>query len=274
MLFNSCVETAKPADHQILHLYTDFPESFNNTFFRNFGRKNRIQVFVHNHSKEEIIARIKDKKYESEMDAVILRNALDIVRLNNLGAIQAPKDDADFYQALLHDPYVFHFPYDTLPLFTSYGQLFRSDVVKINPNAIRNKNEWGNLMGGLIQKYPDVEPERMFKTILRTDSLKGRDLKQVSILLHSQLTNEKNFVYPDQYYKGSIGKISGIALIRQSGNRSNAIMLYDYCRKNWWRNKLAEKLGLFPIMPEEKNKSADVLLYQELIKKIGFIKKM
>lgn len=263
----SCVDKAKPSTYQTIHLYTDFSESFNSTFFRDFGRKNHIDVHVHYSTSDKIYRWIKEKKYKSGADLVILKNALDLIHINSIKGLQAPKGEVDFYQALWHDPYVFEFPYDTIPLFSSYGQVFRSKHIKINPDSIRDPKEWRNLIGGLVQKYPNVPPDSIYKTIMRTDSLKGKNLKQLSILRHSSLKSTKGIVYPDQYYKGSVGKIAGIALIRQSKNRTNALLLYDYCKKEWWRKKLATKLNLFPILSEEHNKNGGKLIYQGLIKK-------
>jgi hypothetical protein len=271
---SSCVEEAKPDKYQIIRLYTDLPTSFDKNSFRHFGRKEHIDVKIYYKSTSEIIKLIQTKKWECGVDAVILRNALDLLRLKSISALHKPKNETEYYQGLLIDPYVFRFPQDTVPLFSTYGQIFRSKQVKINPRAIQEKKEWANLVGGLTIKYPKLIPNEIYNKIMRSDSLKGKDLKYVEILPYSLAINKSDITFPDQYSKGSVGKISGMALIRQAKYNHNARLLYEYCKNQWWRDKLAKKLGVFPYRNVLDSKSKQPLLFQELIKNEGFIKKI
>lgn len=264
---SACVEKAKPTNRQVINLYTDFPESLKPSFFREFERVNKIQVLIHHKSSEKIIQQINDKKYDSGVDMVLFMNAIDLIRLDQLRATAAPLGETEKYQALLHDPYVFRFPKDTLPLFSSFGQLFRNDYVKINCAALRETKEWENLMGGLIQKYPKILPSVLYRKIMHSDSLKGKGIKELEILPYSSVVDKETITYPDQYYYGSVGKISGMALIRHAKHRTNALLLYAYCKQEWWRKKLAKRLKVFPILSEEANKSREILLYQKVLEK-------
>ena len=55
VLNSSCVEKAKPASHQVIRVYTDYPKSFDIYSFRDFGRKEHIQVLLYHKSTEAII---------------------------------------------------------------------------------------------------------------------------------------------------------------------------------------------------------------------------
>jgi hypothetical protein len=208
-----------------------------------------------------------EKKYESGIDLVLLSNPLDLLELNKKACLYLPKGESDYYQALLNDPYVFLFPNDTIPLFTSYGQLFRNDRININPASSANQNEWGNLIGGLIKKYPKNKQSDIYQKILRCDTLIGKDVKYMKIVPYSTVIDKKQITFPDQYYKGAVGKISGIAVVRNGKHLSNAILLYEYCKNEWWRKKLAEKMKLFPVLPEESAKKEEIILFHEIIKK-------
>ena len=271
-LLSSCVEKAKPATYQVVRVYTDFPETFDKNSFRDFGRKQHIQVLLYHRTTETIIKQINEKKWQSGIDIVIMKNAMDLERLRGIGAIGAPKNDTLFYQPILIDPYVFHFQFDTVPLFSSFGQLFRNDRVKIDPSALRDKKEWGNLVGGLLQKYPKIGAQGIYNKVLRTDSLRGRDVKQLQIVPYSSIERSKKITFPDQYYKGTVGKISGMAVMKQAKYSTNALLLYEYCRQNWWREKLAEKVELFPYLDYTDEDVNKTLLYQGVIKDWRFIK--
>jgi ABC-type Fe3+ transport system substrate-binding protein len=274
VLLSACVEKAQPAAYQYLHLYTDFPKTINNTFFRDFVRKNKIQVLIHYKSSDKIIKQILDKKYESGIDIVLLRNPLDMLELKEKGCLYTPKDGIAYYQSIINDPYVFQFPNDTIPLFTSYGQIFRNDRVKIIADTIANEKEWINLLGGLIKKYPKINPSDIYRKIMRSDTLIGRDLKVMRIAPYSSILDKKSITFPDQYYKGTVGKISGIAIIRNGKHMNNNVLLYNYCTNEWWRKKLAEKLKLFPILDEELAKKAEYLLYQDILTSSDFVKRL
>ncbi len=269
-----CVEKAKPSSHQVLRVYTDYSEKLDIHSFRAFGRKENIQIFIFHKTSEEIIQQINNNKWECGIDMVILENAMSLERLNHLGGIQAPKADTLYYQPILIDPYVFRFPLDSVPQYSSYGQLFRSDFVKIDPKAIREKKEWANLMGGLIQKYPKIMQDSIYTKILFTDSVKGKEVKQLEILPYSTVLDKKKIFFPDQYYKGAIGKIAGIAIIKQAKYNANAQLLYNYCRQQSWRDKLAQKLGVFAYQDIKKTRANDILLYQEVIRDWSFVNRL
>ena len=80
--------------------------------------------------------------------------------------------------------------------------------------------------------------------------------------------------FPDQYNKGTVGKIGGMAIVKQAKYIANARILYKYCLQKWWRKKLAAKLKLFPFVDEMKDNLSNTLLYNEVIKNWEFIKKV
>jgi ABC-type Fe3+ transport system substrate-binding protein len=86
----------------------------------------------------------------------------------------------------------------------------------------------------------------------------------VKIGPYSHFSQKDKIIFPDQFFKGSIGVIGGIGVIRQAKNRSNAELLYDYCQNYSWRKKIAKKLHLFPILDDEDNKSRKILLFQTI----------
>ena len=274
LLNSSCVEKAKPASLQIIRVYTDYPKSFDVYSFRDFGRKEHIQVLLYHKSTDAIIKQINERKWQSGVDIVVFKNAMDLERLRSIGAITPPKSDTLFYQPILIDPYVFHFPFDTIPLFSSYSKVFRNDLVKIDPNAIRDEREWSNLIGGLIQKYPKVNPQKIYDKILRTDLLEKEGIKQLQIIPYSLVKGKMKITFPDQYNKGTVGKIGGMAIVKQAKYSANARILYKYCLQKWWRKKLAAKLKLFPFVDEMKDNLSNPLLYKEVIKNWEFIKKV
>ena len=272
VLNSGCVEKAKPASHQVVRVYTDYPKSFDDNTFRDFGRKEHIQVLLYHKSADDIIKQINENKWQSGVDIVVLKNAMDLERLRLIGAISPPKGDTLFYQPILIDPYVFHFPFDTIPLVSSYGQVFRNELVSIDPNAIREEREWANLIGGLIQKYPKVSPQSIYHKIMRSDSLKGVDVKHLQILRYSSVKGKMKITFPDQYYKGTIGRVGGMAIIKQAKYSANARILYKYCQQKWWKIKLAKKVKLFPFINETEDNLNSTLFYNEVIKNWTFLK--
>ncbi len=112
----------------------------------------------------------------------------------------------------------------------------------------------------------------MLNKLLKTDSLKGKNLKHLEILPYSQALKKKDLFFPDQYYKGSIGKISGMAIVRQAKYNVNARSLYAYCKQPAWRKKVANKLGVFPFEDNRDPQSAEILLYQRVISDWSFKK--
>lgn len=273
LTLTACVETAKPSKRQVIRLYTDFPKTFDKNSFRQFGRKEHIEVLLYYKTSAEIIEQIQTKKWNCGIDLVVLRNPVDLVRLKNMKALYRNKEDSTFYQGLLIDPYVFEFPNDTLPLYSSYGQLFRNNRIKIDPSAIRSPREWQNLVGGLVQKYPKISPQAIYNKVMRTDSLRGKDVKVMRIVPYSKASDKKKITFPDKYYKGSVGKIAGVAIIRQAKYSYNAQLLYKYCQQNWWRKKLAKKMGLFPMYLTD-NQNVTPYLYQGMIENYRFLKKV
>lgn len=274
VLNSACVEKVQPASYQVVHVYTDYPKSFDIYSFRDFGRKKHIQVLLYHKSTEAIIKQVNEKKWESGVDIVVFKNAMDLERLNSICAITPPKKDTLFYQPILIDPYVFHFPNDSVPLFSSYGQVFRNNLVKIDPSAIRDKQDWGNLLGGLIQKYPKVDAQSIYNKILRNDSIEERDAKHLEILPYSMVKRNMKFTFPDQRNKGSIGKVGGMVIIKQAKYGANARILYEYCRQKWWRKKLAKKVHVFPFVDEAEDNLSNTLLYNKVIINWEFIKKV
>lgn len=260
----SCVETAEKSNFQFVHIYTDLPQTLDTTLFDQFEKQSKIHVFVHHASSQKILEQIKLKKWQSEIDAVILSNAMDLVELSDEGVFhQADELDEIDWQPLFSNPFVFYFPSDTLMPFNSYGQLFRNYKSRVDPKYINSFDKWGNLIPGLKKKYLIYSLAEIQGKILYSDSLTGKGMLLVEIAPYSHYADKSKIVIPDQSYKGAIGIIGGMGLIKQSKNRSNAQELYNYCQNLNWRKKLAKDIDLFPILDEEGNKSRDVLLFQD-----------
>jgi ABC-type thiamine transport system substrate-binding protein len=261
---SACVETVKENSFQTIHVFTDLPDSLTNNLFDKFEKQTNIKVFFHYGSSKYILDNLKTQKWKSQADAVLLSNALDFIELTGENALQAHANDEDtiYWQPLFQNPFVFHFPEDSIPLFTSYGQLIRNDKARVDATNIQSFDKWGNLIPCLKKNYLIFSLEEIQGKILYSDSLKGRDILQVQIAPYSHFSPKDKIVFPDQFYKGAYGIIGGIGLIRQAKNRSNAQLLYDYCQMISWRKKLAKKIKLFPILDSEGNKARNVLLYQ------------
>ncbi|MFA7272654.1 MAG: hypothetical protein WC044_02245 [Crocinitomicaceae bacterium] len=255
-----CVEKAKVNSSQVIHLYTDLPNSLDSTLFDNFKKQTKIRVFVHHASAKFILDKLLTEKYESQIDAVLFRNGLSLIELADTNVLM--KHDTNFWQPLFSDPFVFVFPLDSVSLFSSYGQIIRSDRARVDPSLIKNYNQWGNLIPSLKKNYPIYSMNEIQNKILYSDSLSGEEVQRVQIVPYSSIKNHKNSVFPDQLYKGAIGIIGGIGVIRQCANRANALELYYYCQNETWRKKLANNLHLFPILSPEENKSNTVILFQ------------
>ncbi|MGJ8661684.1 MAG: hypothetical protein ACSHXL_06580 [Bacteroidota bacterium] len=264
MLVCACVDTVEENDFQIVHVYTDIQDSLDSSLFNNFEKQSGIHVFVHRATAPYILNLIKTQKWQSEVDAVLLSNAMDLIELSDEGAFHRMNEiDEIDWQPLFSNPFVFSFPNDTVPLFTSYGQLFRNYKSRVDPKHIKSFEKWGNLIPGLKKNYLIYSLAEIQSKILYSDTLKGKDILNVEIAPFSHYKDKSKIVFPDQFYKGAIGIIGGIGLIKQSKNRSNAILLFDYCQNTTWRKRLAKDIKLFPILDVEGNKSRDILLFQD-----------
>jgi hypothetical protein len=261
LLFNfGCVEKAKVNSKQVIHVYSDLPNSLDSTLFDNFKAQTNIQVYVHHASAKFILDKLLTEKYASQIDAVLLRNGLNLIELADTNVLL--KHNGDFWQPLFSDPFIFIFPLDSVPLFSSYGQIIRSDRARVDPSLIKNYNQWGNLIPSLKKNYPIYSMNQIQNKILYSNTLNNEAVRRVQIAPYSSIKNHKNSVFPDQLYKGAIGIIGGIGIIRQSANRSNALDLYRYCQNLTWRKKLARNIKLFPILSPEENRSNSLLLFQ------------
>ena len=266
LLVSGCVENVKENSKQSIHLYTDLSNSLDSTLFDNFEKRTNIHVYVHHSSSIEILQKLKTEKWESNMDAVLLSNALDLIELNEENLFSktagiAGNDDFN-WQALFSNPFVFTFPKDSVNLFKSYGQLFRNDNSRVGTAQIKSFDRWGNLIPALKKNYLIYSLSQIQGQILYSDTLNGTNIKYVEIAPYSFHKNKSKIVFPDQFYKGSVGIIGGIGLIKQSKNRANASILFEHCRNITWRKKLAQVIDLFPILSPEENKSRQILLYQ------------
>lgn len=261
---SSCVETVKQNPFQAVHIFTDLPDSLVKPVFSLFEKRTKIHVYLHCAGSKDILNKLKTEKWQSKADVVILKNALDLIELKDEKILQKTSLNftSEYWQPLFHDPFVFYFPNDSLPLFTNYGQLLRHKSVKVDASKINSFEQWGNLIPSLKKNYRVFSLEQIQEKILYSDTARNIKIPIVQIATFSHFSDKKNLSFPDQYFKGSIGIIGGIAIIRQSKNRSNAEVLYQYCQQNSWRTKLAKRINLFPILDSKSNQSRDVLLYQ------------
>lgn len=264
LLVSSCVETVKENSFQAVHIFTDLPDSLASSVFEEFEKQTNIHVFIHYGSLHYILENLKTEKWQSKADLVLLTNALNLTDLSDERVLQAhPKDeDTSYWQPLFHNPFVFYFPLDSVPLFTSYGQLIRNPNTQVDATLINSFDQWGNLIPSLKKNYLIFSLEEIQSKILYSDSLKGKDALHVQIAPYSHFSKKDKIIYPDQFFKGAYGIIGGIGIVRQAKNRSNAKLLYDYCKLYAWRKKLAKNINLFPILDEEGNKAREILLYQ------------
>jgi ABC-type thiamine transport system substrate-binding protein len=263
LLVSSCVDTVKENSFQYLHLYTDLSNSLDATLFDEFAKQTDIHVYVHYASAESILRKIKTEKWESNADGVLLSNALNLIELNDGGFFTKTDELSERdWQCLFINPFIFSSPKDTVQLFTSYGQLFRNENSRVDASLIKSFNQWGNLIPALKKNYPIYSLSKIQGKILHSDSVKGKETKIVQIAPFSYYTDKSKIVFPDQFYKGAIGIIGGIGLIKQSKNRSNAQELYIYCKNSSWRKKLARDIRLFPILSPEENKKRQILFNQ------------
>jgi ABC-type thiamine transport system substrate-binding protein len=261
---SGCVETVKENSFQSVHVFTDLPDSLTIGVFDEFEKQSNIHVFLHHASSDYILENLKTEKWQSKADLVLLKNALDLINLTDERILHAQpvNEDTVFWQPLFHNPFVFNFPQDTVPLFTSYGQLIRNKDSRVDAKLIRSFDKWGNLIPSLKKNYLIFSLEEIQSKILYSDSLKGKDIMYVQIAPYSHFKKTDKIVFPDQFFKGAYGIIGGIAMIKQAKNRSNSQLLYNYCEMPAWRKKLAKKINLFPILDDEANKAREILLYQ------------
>lgn len=244
-------------------MYTDLSNPLDSTLFNEFEKQTDIHVYVHYASAEHILQKIKTKKWESDADGVLLSNAMDLIELNDNDFFSKTNELDEFdWQPLFSNPFVFTFPKDTIKHFRSYGQIFRNKNSRVDATHINTFDEWGNLIPALIGNYPIYSLSEIQRKILHSNSPLGEADLHVEIATYSHYKDKSKIVFPDQSYKGAIGIIGGIGLIKQSKNRSNTQILYEYCKNSSWRKKLAKDINLFPILIHDKNKSIKIILYQ------------
>lgn len=265
-VLNACTENAKPARKQFLHLYSDILTAQDIDLFRAFEKKWHISVKIHTLDFASILDKLQTDPLNAGIDAVLLNSPLDLQELDKAEFMYYPKNGlySGHWQNLTIDPYVFSFPTDSSKQYSTYGQIIRDERAVVRFEQKEDARQIDLFLSQLHKIYPKYSNKKLRDKFLDLDTNLTEKSRPITVGPLSYLSKKKNFVYPDQNFNGAFGIPTGLAVIRHSANRSNALLLFTHCQNTVWRKRFAARLKSFPILPEEENKERIPYLFQNL----------
>ncbi|MBU2020586.1 MAG: hypothetical protein KJ941_13150 [Bacteroidetes bacterium] len=264
VLLSSCTENIPSSRIRTIHIYSDVLSPSDDDLFYNFERINKIDVQVHCLSFFEIQKRLKEKRYSTNIDMVLLGEPRDFKSLQQDRYLYHTKVSDENWQPLAIDPLVFLFENDSTRNFTTYGQIARGSAVLLEPSRLLSATYLPETIEQITEIYKDVNSKTWSQKLKMPDSLLPKKTELIRWAFHSELKpNDFRYgLYPDQRFFGAVGKSVGVGVIHNCPNLVEARKLFEWCRKEKWRNKLAKKMNIFSIINNESNKDRYPYIYQ------------
>lgn len=252
-----CVSNVEPSRVQIIHIYSDVIGSKDDYLFYQFEKESKIDVRVHKLPFDSIFKLLYTKRYSTNIDMVLFSEPRHLGLLQKTDLLYAPQSDPDeYWQPIAIDPLVFKYTTDTTQNFLTYGQIARSDNSFLVPSSLLRSTYMSEVLVHLSKIYPKYSQNDWQKKVLIGDSVPPKNVRLITWNFHSELKSSdfRYSLYPDQSFYGSVGKETGIAIVQNNPNLTNTLLLSEYCRRESWRKKLADRLGIFGLLSYEENR--------------------
>ncbi|MFT7343993.1 MAG: ABC-type Fe3+ transport system substrate-binding protein [Lentimonas sp.] len=263
LTLQSCVEYIEPEANKTVTIHTDMLSLSDSRLFEQFTKKSGIKVKIVSLPLRHIQEDLRQFNIDSEADIILLSKGLDLIELKEKGYLYSPKkyNPKEYWQPLCIDPFILEYLADTV-YFNSFKQILNDsnalvDVYKVDDFAIL-----GHLMDGLTHLYPQFTRKKLYATFLKKNKYRTNQSKYVSVNLYSQRNKELDFVFPDQNKFGTLGVISGMAIHKRAKQMYNALLLYEYCRSDVWRTKMAKRTSRYPVLRYKENLKRTPRMYQ------------
>lgn len=256
-LISSCVNHVEPSRVQIVHIYSDVIGPKDDNLFHDFEREAKIDVRIHKMSFDSIFRLLYTKRYSTNIDMVLFKEPRHLGLLQQTNLLYAPKSDPEeYWQPVAIDPLIFKYASDSSQNFLTYGQIARSDKGILVPSDELRSTYLSEILTHLSKIYPKYSQSAWQEKVRLTDTIYPKGIQMINWSFHSELksTDFRYSMYPDQGFYGAVGKETGIAIIQNNPNLTNSILLHEYCRRELWRKKLADRLGIFGLLSYEENR--------------------
>lgn len=265
LLFSACTQRAKKQFSSTLHIYSDVLSEDDEDLFENFEKVKRIDVRVHCLSFAEIQKKLAKNRYTPNMDVIVLSRTQYFEELYKRKLLFKPQFTKDKWQPLALDPLVFKYHPDSTAEYTTYGQIMRSEGVMLVPSPSLKSSFQEETKEQLTRLYSDQSERFWREKVWWKDTLRPKKTEFVDWVYHSELkpTDFRFSLYPDQHYKGAIGRSIGLGIIYNCSHLDAATDLYAWCEKEQWRKNFARRLGVFGILEEEANRQRYPYLFQQ-----------
>lgn len=252
-----CVNNVEPSRVQIIHIYSDVISSMDDYLFHDFEKEAKVDVRVHKMSFDSIFRLLYTKRYSTNIDMVLFSEPRHLGLLTQTNLLYAPKSDPEeFWQPIAIDPLVFKYVNDTSQNFLTYGQIARSQNGILDPSQELKSSYLSEVLTHLSKIYPKYSQSAWQQKVRLSDTIYPKKFEVIEWSFHSELkpSDFRYSMYPDQGFYGAVGKETGIGIVQNSPNLTNALLLHEYCRRESWRKKVADRLGIFGLLSYEENR--------------------
>ena len=270
VFFTSCsIEMAKPEKKQTLVIASDFLHEEDTLIFKQFVQKHKIRVVIRHLSPEELIAKLKDARFNSGIDVVLAQNAYTALRLNNLGMLhdfeKTPEasTNTNRYISYKHnfigiglDPFVFNYPVDSIRTATRYHDLRTQPSYHLLSN-------W-DLLSFFSPIRKETNQSKTFEwmkdwkshSAFRPEKGPWADSVRVNLCKYSQLTTvedstwisySKEIVFPESRGMGTHYELIVLAIVDQAEHFDAANKFIEFCQNPGYNELINKKMHRFPI---------------------------
>ncbi|MES2800688.1 MAG: hypothetical protein V4638_11775 [Bacteroidota bacterium] len=264
------LETAKSSRNQKLFIASDYLHAKDVTLFNSFSKETGIKVFVLHAPKDSILQQLKNEKFATDIDIVLLESVFDAIDFSKekvLQPILKVEDQPSIsFRLRAHDyqwvgigidPFIFVQAKDSLAPKSSYLECLKRENWTTN---LKENTQLLPLMTGLVHRVrgeSDSIKDGLLSHIFRrevnfsrpSDSLKRfttllttySSFYSDTLLYNSGYKNGK-ILFPNQSKGGLQFNLRTAAIIKQAKNYTNALEFIKYFTEekanerinNWW----------------------------------------
>lgn len=283
---SSCmVETAKAPAKQYVNVYTDCLKKSDIKLFASFSKKEHIIVRIIHLPTDTILLQIKNEKYNTNADLIILKSLFSIHKAQQEDLLQPVSSwkmdeliDSKFksknntWFGIGIDPYVFVAKNDSLSTISEFGELFnKSNMDKWSTN-FETANDLVPMLAPILQKKKRNEAKEWYLDFLDNQHSQSvtKNNKNIPIITANVLltnystyikmmekkdsTNRKfNLQFSNQKKTGSYYDLRCAGIIKQARNYENAKLLLEFISTAHMNEKLNNCWHTFPISLNSRN---------------------
>ena len=273
------LDSAKEQTQQELVIASDFLNKKDESLFKEFNTESGVRVRIIYMSADSLVKRLNSTGYASGIDMVVLRSALDMCIVDQLGYLQVihdansrpdiPKryrDGNSHWYGIAIDPYIIlSGSQDSLKRIRNYRDLGRLGEWMSN---LKSNDDWKAFNSGLLHKMKKDE-DSVKSTWLKTvfnKQVNFRKISDSSIYVPPLFTKYSKYysdsslfrsayrktrlIFPNQTEGGTFYELRAAGIIRQASNYTNAVEFLRYITQSDINQRINSWWNTFPITSE------------------------